>query len=78
MKLNECIAITKAFSVKRLYETKKELIAIGFSREATLLKQVTAYELYQFPNFLADIGGYLGLLLGASLVSLTEGAWEII
>ena len=41
------------------------------------MKEITAFEIYQFPNFLADIGGYLGLMLGASLLSLTEGAWGL-
>ena len=32
--------------------------------------------LYGFTNFLADIGGYLGLLLGASILSISKDLYE--
>ncbi len=32
---------------------------------------------YEFTNFVADFGGYLGLLLGASLLSIYDGLIEI-
>ena len=34
-------------------------------------------KLYGFTNFVADIGGYLGLFLGASMLSICDGitAW---
>jgi hypothetical protein len=28
--------------------------------------------MYQFPNFIGDVGGYLGLLLGASIPSIYD------
>ena len=34
------------------------------------------YELYSFSSFVADVGGFLGLLLGASLLSLFEKCFE--
>ncbi len=37
--------------------------------------QTTVYKhslSYQFSNFIADFGGYLGLLLGASLISIYD------
>ena len=34
------------------------------------------YELYGFSSFVADVGGFLGLLLGASLLSLFETCFE--
>ena len=36
------------------------------------------YSLYGLENFIADIGGYLGLLLGASILSIIEELTEII
>ena len=34
------------------------------------------YELYGFSSFVADVGGFLGLLLGASLLSMFEKCFE--
>ena len=34
------------------------------------------YRLYGFSSFVADVGGFLGLLLGASLLSLFETCFE--
>ena len=34
------------------------------------------YQLYGFASFIADVGGFLGLLLGASLLSLFEACFE--
>ena len=34
------------------------------------------YQLYGFSSFVADVGGFLGLLLGASLLSLFETCFE--
>jgi hypothetical protein len=36
------------------------------------------YWLYPFESFIADVGGYLGLLLGASILSLVEYSTDII
>ena len=36
------------------------------------------YELYPIESFVADVGGYLGLLLGASILSLVEYSTDII
>ena len=36
------------------------------------------YQIYQFESFVADVGGYLGLLLGASILSLVESSTNII
>ena len=36
------------------------------------------YELYPIESFIADVGGYLGLLLGASILSLVEYSTDII
>ena len=36
------------------------------------------YRLYNSASFIADFGGYLGLLLGASLLSLIEEILETI
>ena len=30
-------------------------------------------KLYNFGNFVADVGGYLGLFLGASILSISDG-----
>ena len=35
------------------------------------------YFLYGMDSFIADVGGFLGLLLGASLLSLVEDLLEI-
>ncbi len=34
------------------------------------------YMIYGFDSLIADVGGYLGLLLGHSLLSLFNGAWQ--
>ena len=31
---------------------------------------------YDFTNFIADFGGYLGLLLGASMLSIFDSVWS--
>ena len=36
------------------------------------------YELYPIESFIADVRGYLGLLLGASILSLVEYSTDII
>ena len=36
------------------------------------------YELYPIESFIADVGGYLGLLLGAIILSLVEYSTDII
>ena len=36
------------------------------------------YLIYPFESFVADVGGYLGLLLGASILSLVESSTNII
>ena len=36
------------------------------------------YEIYTIESFVADVGGYLGLLLGASILSLAESSTDII
>ena len=36
------------------------------------IEVIEEYKLYGFYVFIADVGGYLGLLLGASLLSLIE------
>ena len=36
------------------------------------------YQIYPFESFVADVGGYLGLLLGASILSLVESSTNII
>ena len=36
------------------------------------------YRLYDTESFIADIGGYLGLLLGASLLSVIEETLELL
>ena len=30
-------------------------------------------KLYSFGNFVADVGGYLGLFLGASILTISDG-----
>ena len=37
--------------------------------EATVAEEI-AYSLYDTESFIADVGGYMGLLLGCSLLSL--------
>ena len=37
--------------------------------QVTVIKHV---EMYKFMNFVADFGGYLGLLLGASILSIFD------
>ena len=44
--------------------------------ETTMIPQIEVVELYGFHNFLADIGGYLGLLLGASILSIISDSWD--
>ena len=36
------------------------------------------YEIYTIENFVAEVGGYLGLLLGASILSIVESSTVII
>jgi hypothetical protein len=36
------------------------------------------YKIYPLESFVADVGGYLGLLLGASILSLIESSTDII
>ncbi len=40
---------------------------------ATVIKHSLAYT---FPNFVADFGGYLGLFLGASILSVFDVLWN--
>ena len=40
----------------------------------SIVKQNLAYT---FPNFVADFGGYLGLLLGASVLSIFDSLWSL-
>ena len=40
------------------------------------MNPVYKYELYGFSSFVADVGGFLGLLLGASLLSLFESCFD--
>ena len=44
-----------------------------FVPDSGRIQMIEDIELYKFTNFLADIGGYLGLLLGASVLSISEG-----
>ena len=47
--------------------------AIQFSFQIEVTEE---YELYDFTDFLSDVGGYFGLLLGASLLSMIEIIFE--
>ena len=47
-------------------------------RGVNLHRQEAVPDLYTFANFVADFGGYLGLLLGHSLLSLYDIGKEIV
>ena len=47
--------------------------AIQFSFQIEVTEE---YELYDFTDFLSDVGGYFGLLLGASLLSMIEDTFD--
>ena len=36
------------------------------------------YQIYPIDSFFADVGGYLGLLLGASMFSLIESSIDVL
>ncbi len=48
------------------------------STPSNCLKVTRQILIYGFSNFVADFGGYLGLLLGASLLSLFDDATDLI
>ena len=46
---------------------------IGFFLSSKNIKVTEEVELYNLGKFIADFGGYLGLLLGASLITFIDG-----
>ena len=56
-------------------EVKKDSddFTIGFFLSSKDIKVTEEVELYNLSKFIADFGGYLGLLLGASLITFFDG-----
>ena len=51
---------------------------LQFTFMATEMEVTKEYYLYEMSNFIADVGGFLGLLLGASIASMIEILTEAI
>ena len=53
-----------------------ETLLINFQKKNTMVQTIKDIYLYDFDGFLADIGGYMGLLLGASMFSIIKYSIE--
>ena len=53
-------------------------ISFNFIMKDNKLRITEHVALYEFTNFVADFGGYLGLFLGASLFSMFDGFVKIV
>ena len=50
-----------------------KMVSITYeTKVGDIVKSTTEVPAYRFANFLADFGGYMGLLLGASLLSIYD------
>ncbi len=47
------------------------LLSLTYGRAEVVVRE--EFYAYDFNNFIADVGGFLGLLLGQSVVSLVDG-----
>ncbi len=77
--------ITSAWSVESTEDTlmdafkKPGQLSVQLSLQKSVPVAVHRYSLaYGFSNFVADFGGYLGLLLGASLLSIYDDGVNLI
>ena len=64
----------KAFNSKK----SDEKFAIELRFITWIAKTISEYRLYGMTNFLSDFGGYLGLLLGYSLLSFVKSFMQCI
>jgi len=51
---------------------KKDHVILGFGMFSEKVEIVEEFYIYQFSNFVADVGGSLGLFLGVSLLSIVQ------
>ena len=62
-----------------LYMLSKYVVTIFVIKDKCLQIDVQEeYKIYPLESFVADVGGYLGLLLGASILSLIESLTDTI
>ena len=57
--------------MRKLFFSPKFMMLSFFIREPGVIRKQQEY-LYRFSNFVADVGGYLGLLLGLSIFSFYQ------
>ena len=49
-----------------------DTLILGFGMFSDQMEVIEEYFVYRFPNFMADVGGNLGLLLGISILSMFQ------
>merc|ERR1712061_542020 len=57
---------------KRIYPSKNSKLTLTFIFKDGSYQEVQEYIVYDIYSFIADVGGYLGLLLGYSLLSIYQ------
>ena len=70
------ISMKSAGSLIKLNRTKDPSILLEFQFENGKYKSKEEYIVYDTDSFIADVGGYLGLLLGHSLLSIYSNLAE--
>ena len=64
--------VSKLMEYNRKNQTKNELhLRLGYMNGRYEVRK--QYPLYDINSFIADVGGYLGLLLGGSILGLCSG-----
>ena len=63
------MSITFGFPIYDVYNSKQGRVKIYFKSQVNVRKNVVSYDEV---NLLAEIGGYIGLLLGFSLLDLAK------
>ena len=49
-----------------------DTLILGFGMFSDQMEVIEEYFVYRFPNFMADVGGNLGLLLGISILTMFQ------
>ena len=63
------MSITFGFPIYDIYDIKKGRVKMYFKSQINVRKNVVSYDEV---NLLAEIGGYIGLLLGFSLLDIAK------
>ena len=75
--LNESIAINENKTLT-IHDVRKRLIKVSLFFDELAEYIYEERELYEFISVLSDIGGQMGLFIGASLISLIEVVWLLL